>query len=163
MRWVFLLVFLAIGAAAQANDEPEFDPSILEACLADAEIADKLDCVGKVSARCMESEIGDTTIGMSFCIGKEFELWDARLNTAYQSAMAVSEDSDSRNQGLGAEKQAPLLKEMQRSWIAFRDATCAFERSQFGSGTGGGPAEISCLLRMTARQAEYLDGFTLPD
>lgn len=160
--WVYPLIFLANGAMAQEFVEPDFDPSILESCLADATIEDKTDCLRKASAQCMETENGYTTIGMTYCTGEEYDLWDARLNAAYQEAMTVSKDYDTREQVAGVEMQAPLLKEMQQKWIAFRDAACAFERSQWGGGSGGGPATMSCMLEMTARQAEYLRSFRLP-
>ena len=41
---------------------------------------------------------------------------------------------------------------MQRKWIDFRDAACAFEASKWGGGTGGGPAATQCHLTLTAQQ-----------
>jgi uncharacterized protein YecT (DUF1311 family) len=46
---------------------------------------------------------------------------------------------------------------MQRAWIGYRDAACAYEESQWGGGTGGGPASVDCAMRLTARQALALE------
>ena len=46
---------------------------------------------------------------------------------------------------------------MQRAWIEYRDATCAYEAAQWGGGTGAGPAFAGCLMRLTAEQALYLE------
>ena len=46
---------------------------------------------------------------------------------------------------------------MQRAWIGWRDATCDYERAQWGGGTGGGPATVACLMRLTGEQALYLE------
>jgi uncharacterized protein YecT (DUF1311 family) len=59
--------------------------------------------------------------------------------------------------GSAAPSQGDALKNMQRAWIAYRDATCDYERSHWGGGTGGGPATVSCLMYMTAEQALYLE------
>jgi uncharacterized protein YecT (DUF1311 family) len=58
-------------------------------------------------------------------------------------------------------EHAQALRDMQRAWIGFRDATCAFERAYWGGGTGGGGtggglAQVSCLMQMTGEQALYL-------
>ena len=52
---------------------------------------------------------------------------------------------------------AVALRAMQRAWIGFRDATCDYERSLWGGGTGGGPATAACLMRMTGEQTLYLE------
>jgi uncharacterized protein YecT (DUF1311 family) len=52
---------------------------------------------------------------------------------------------------------APALQEMQRAWIAFRDTTCQYEVTQWGGGTGSGPAFADCRMRTTARQALTLE------
>ena len=47
--------------------------------------------------------------------------------------------------------------EIFKRWIGYRDATCDYERSQWGGGTGGGPATLGCLMRLTGEQTLYLE------
>ncbi len=117
-------------------------------------------CVGVSANACMaDSDMGDTTVGMSGCLSYELDYWDARLNTAYRSLMkrAKSQDAEMRELGSSAPSLEQGLREMQRAWIPWRDSTCDFERAQWGGGTGGGPATYSCLLRLTGAQALYLE------
>jgi len=58
---------------------------------------------------------------------------------------------------MAAPAQAEALRDMQRAWIAFRDATCTYEASQWSGGTGQGPAYEGCVMRMTAEQTLYLE------
>ena len=46
---------------------------------------------------------------------------------------------------------------MQRAWIGYRDAACAYEASQWGGGTGAGPAAVGCMMTLTGRQALALE------
>ena len=96
---------------------------------------------------------------MSACFEAERVYWDTRLNAAYGQARAKAKTADAEMKALGsaAPSQAEALRAMQRSWIAYRDATCDYERSLWGGGTGGGPATVSCHMYLTARQARYLE------
>ena len=49
------------------------------------------------------------------------------------------------------------LREMQRSWITYRDARCGFEFAQWDGGTGQGPALLACLMVATAEQTLVLE------
>ena len=69
---------------------------------------------------------------------------------------AKSADEDTAMYQPELPKQAEALRDMQRAWITFRDAACDYERSQWGGGTGGGPATLACLMRMTGEQALLL-------
>ena len=81
-----------------------------------------------------------------------------RLNEVYAEVRAVDRASDAEMKELGATVpiKETALRDMQRAWIAFRDATCAYEYSHWGGGTGGGPAYSACFLEMTARQTLVL-------
>jgi len=98
---------------------------------------------------------GSTNVGMGFCYGAERDDWDARLNASYTQLMAIEKAIDAELEQLGsaAPKTAPVLRDMQRAWIAFRDASCNYEGSQWGGGSGTGPAMSLCAMRMTAEQA----------
>jgi len=58
--------------------------------------------------------------------------------------------------GSAAEPAAPVLKQAQRDWIAFRDSSCKFQSIRYQGGTAGGPAAATCLMQMTGEQALHL-------
>ncbi len=149
-------LFCAVPAAAQ---DLVFDIGPTLSCLAGTEDYDlRHACIGEAANRCMEATPGGySTVGMSGCIDAELQYWDARLNASYQELMAQERADDAELAGTSAPAKAPRLRDTQRAWIPFRDATCDYERSQWGGGTGGGPATVGCLLRMTAEQTLYLE------
>ena len=156
------LALAATLAAPAPAQELAFDPGRITACLDGATTrAAREACIGIAAESCMaETPGGSSTVGMGACLQRELAWWDARLNANYRRAMAEARDFDAgmtdAERG-GARPVARALRAMQRAWIPFRDATCAYERSFWTTGTGAGPAELSCLLRMTARQALYLE------
>lgn len=154
IRLAACLILAAGGAQAQ---DIAFSIAGTQACIAEG--YDPQSCAGTSANDCMESPGGYSTVGMGYCLEQEWLYWDERLNTAYTALRADLADMDREMQeyGSNAPSQADALREMQRAWIPFRDATCDFERSQWGGGTGGGPATIACLLQMTARQTLYLE------
>lgn len=159
MRPVLLAAsLLASSAAAQ---EVRFSPAATDACVAQAvTLEGKRGCLGVSAQQCMGAGSGgSTTIGMMDCLDQEREYWDARLNAAYKAVRAKARASDAEldNWGSSAPRTAPALKQMQRAWITYRDTTCEFERAQWGGGSGGGPAVLSCLMRLTGEQALYLE------
>ena len=96
---------------------------------------------------------GQSTAGMGGCLDAEWQWWDARLNTAYKDLMALHRAEDAAAQGSFAPPLAPALRDMQRAWIAWRDARCGYDAAQWGGGTGAGPASAACLMETTAQQA----------
>ncbi len=156
---------VATGATASAEDVKGFTPAATEQCLASmVEGQWPNTCIGSSANLCMETtEGGWSTVGMSKCLNEELQYWDARLNAAYQTVRAKRKATDKEMADLGsaAASQGEALLAMQRAWIAYRDATCDYERSQWGGGTGGGPATVSCHMYMTANQALYLEADAL--
>ena len=139
-----------------------FSPEATEACLAatGGSVWARMDCVGASAEVCIEdTEGGYSTVGMGACIWAEHEYWDARLNAAYGELLARPAEGDAENHEYqpNLPSMEDALREMQRAWIPFRDATCAYERSLWGGGTGGGPAAADCLMQETARQALRLE------
>lgn len=153
-----LLVALLAAPAAAQNLTYSNDATL--SCLAGAGPGPgRMACVGASADTCMSATpSGDTTVGMGGCLDLERRFWDGELNRAYGDLMARARAQDAEMQEIGATvpKLVPALRDMQRGWIAFRDLTCDFERAQWGGGTGGGPATLSCLMRLTAQQAMYL-------
>lgn len=142
-----------------AAQELQFDPASLDACLESiSDGAQSNDCIGLAAAACMGQPMGQTTPGMGFCLGAEHDLWDAKLNAAFQTLRAdyAAQDADRFE---GAPALAEALRDMQRGWIAFRDARCSFEAAQWYGGTGSSPAFLGCVMQMTAEQTLYLWSF----
>ncbi|MFL1547406.1 lysozyme inhibitor LprI family protein [Pseudomonas sp. O39] len=97
---------------------------------------------------CMDG--ANTTATMVSCNATETKLQDERLNKAYKTALAAQE---------GNRKQR--LQNVQRLWIKYRDANCAFA----GSATGGSIDQFNgsnCLLDMTRTRAQELENLVGP-
>ncbi|SDQ57520.1 Uncharacterized conserved protein YecT, DUF1311 family [Pseudomonas grimontii] len=98
--------------------------------------------------KCMDG--ANTTADMVGCNVKETKVQDARLNRAYKTALAAQE---------GTRKQQ--LQDLQRLWIKYRDANCAFA----GSATGGTIDQVNgtgCVLGMTQTRAQELEDLVGP-
>ena len=166
MRGVLRLsvfVCLAAGGAA-AQDLPYSDAATADCIAAAPGTMEKRACIGASADACMAAAPdGGTTVSMGGCLDRELSFWDGVLNANYQSARARARETDAEMQRIGASVQGleAALRDMQRAWIAYRDATCEFERAQWGGGTGGGPAVVDCLMRMTGVQALYLGDASL--
>ncbi|WP_417727554.1 lysozyme inhibitor LprI family protein [Roseovarius sp.] len=154
-----LLIFLALAVPAKAQ-ELVFDIAPVEACI---RAGGGETCAGKAADLCVDATPGGyTTVGMGACTGRELSHWDGWLNIVYQQLYAKLAAEDAAFQS-HAPKQAEALRDMQRAWIGFRDAKCSYEASQWGGGTGAGPASVSCHLQETARQMLYLQSNQLGD
>lgn len=151
-------LFLPVAGKAQDQDF-KMRLEFAEQCLEGKAGADRYACVGLAANDCQEiNEGGGTTVGMGYCINRELEWWDGRLNAAYGelSARETADDAEAKSGGWSVPEKLPALKEMQRKWIAYRDALCEHEAVQWGGGTGSGPAYLACLMAETARQSFVL-------
>ncbi len=79
------------------------------------------------------------------CLNAEIKRQDQRLNTNYKAAMQTLEKSRKQD-----------LKRIQRLWIKYRDAKCAFFYHPH-SGSGGLMDEQQCILEETIRRADELE------
>lgn len=159
---------LALTPVTSASVSPAlaFNAGATESCVAKETSARDtksghavLDCVGLAAQACMENPGGETTLGMMECLKAEWSYWDGRLNTAFAKRVADAKENDAElnRTGFSGPKIEPSLRNMQDAWIAYRDAACLYERSQWMGGTGGGPATLDCHMQETARQALKLD------
>lgn len=124
------------------------DDAAVDACLARAEAAGThgRSCIGIVADPCLDH--GDpSTAGMVACYGREAEVWDARLNAAYRSAMASLPPAT-----------AQKLKAVQLSWIETRNLSCRFYDALHEGGTIARPLMADCTNRATAERYFYLKG-----
>lgn len=150
----------AAGRAALAQETP-FTPQATEACLAAAtEEGVKAACLGLSANACMAAQPGGpSTAGDGACYAAETAYWDRRLNADYAELLKLEEAQAAEDAAAPAPQASPVeaLRTMERAWIAYRDAACAYEYSTWGGGTGGGPAQELCLLTLTGRQALDLE------
>ncbi|MDO5613938.1 MAG: lysozyme inhibitor LprI family protein [Paracoccus sp. (in: a-proteobacteria)] len=151
LRYAMIVAASLVALPAAAQDRPHYDPEILTACLGVREGDSRAACIGIASARCMDS----STAGMTECLAQETAQWDDMLNAAYQSMLdtAQADDAEMDRLGVDAAPTEPLLRDMQRAWMAYRDAACAYEASKWQGGTNAGPATQSCAMSLTGRQA----------
>lgn len=130
-----------------------FDIAPVEACL---QAGGGEECAGLAAAQCIDASPGGyTTVGMGACTDYERAAWDGWLNEVYRALSAKLKAQDAEAMSF-APKQAEALRDMQRAWIGYRDAKCSYVASQWGGGTGAGPASVTCHLHETARQMIYL-------
>jgi uncharacterized protein YecT (DUF1311 family) len=106
-------------------------------------------CIGVVSTACIQAEGNMSTAAMTTCYEREANVWDARLNAAYQKLLANGDGED----------VAEEYRKVQRTWMAFRDASCAQPAIVF-KGTMAVPMSAYCRLEKTARQALWLGGWS---
>ena len=152
-----LRIVLALPAAlwlappAWAGDSSGLDPARIDQCLADAStVGRQLDCAGVGQESCLayaEAEHGDIdpVDRQLNCLDAEWQVWETRLTETYDELKAVEEERGAQ----GAE----ALVTMERGWIAFRDARCAYEGI---TKSDGAVAEVGCKLNETARQVILL-------
>lgn len=152
-----LAIVIALLSSPVSGQELLFDSSIVQGCLNVANSAQaKLSCIGRSADYCMLATTGgQSTFGMSGCLSAEANWWDGQLNQTYQSMMAEARRIDADKPEY-APSQSVALRAMQRAWIPFRDAKCGFAMSQWAGGTGGGPANASCVMQETAEQTLFL-------
>ncbi|MGB0901394.1 lysozyme inhibitor LprI family protein [Halocynthiibacter sp.] len=150
---IIVLAVLILGQPVLAQDI-SFDESLSLSCYYESGEpghASQDDCVGVSANACMETPGGASTVGMGFCLQAEHQMWDALLNEAYTNLRTRLAENDA-NTDEGAPNQVDALRDMQRAWITYRDANCAFERSLWGNGSGAGMAQLACLMNETAQQ-----------
>lgn len=158
------VIMMFCGGAAQAEGLV-FDPSHSLECAnrvfasPTPNLSRANACITLSSERCvMDTQGGNSTAGMAGCADRGHQMWDAELNRIYhilreQEARATEQNRRISDRIPSSEE---ALVDMQRAWITYRDARCSYAYSQFGGGTGGGPALTGCLETMTGEQALYL-------
>jgi len=99
-------------------------------------------------SQCMDK--ATSTLAMSACIQAETTLQDARLNRVYKQLMAKLE---------GARQKT--LRDVQRTWIKFRDDNCAFQ-ARLSEGTVGHLEGGLCVMDLTRERAAELERILSP-
>jgi uncharacterized protein YecT (DUF1311 family) len=156
MRLLAILVLAGSPVWANEHEVAKYG-HILQSCYdATADVDAKAECLGSMSTACMETEDdGQTTMGMTWCMSAEANVWDGYLNQEYQTARKWAKAADEIEAASfpNFAVRAEALLKAQRAWIAFRDAECGLEYAQWGAGSMRNIAYADCLMRMTAERA----------
>jgi len=99
-------------------------------------------------SQCMDK--ASSTVAMSSCIQAETQLQDQRLNRVYKQLTSKLESGPQKS-----------LRDVQRQWIAYRDANCKFHVQA----SGGTLAQLEggmCVLDMTRERAAELERILSP-
>ncbi len=126
---VFSAQELAIKTKPSSNS-----PSNLETNLKERD-----ESQGRVD-ECMQKD--SSIAGMVECIDAEFAVQDKILNENYKKAMSILNDENKK-----------ILKDIQRKWVAYKEAKCAFYPQQ---GTIYLIIAADCYLQMTKERATEL-------
>lgn len=140
----YMFCLSALLAAPTMAQDLIFSTQAVDQCLATGQTEA---CIGLSAQACQRSTPGgESTVGMVGCLDRETSYWDGALNYYYQDLRKRDPD------------RAGSLQEVQRAWIAFRDATCGYEADAYSGGTIVGIIAADCYLRMTGRQTLFLRG-----
>ena len=103
-----------------------------------------------------------TQLAMTYCAEQDWNAADVKLNAAYKLAMAVLKGIDS-NLDAADQGAAIALRNAQRAWVPFRDATCDAEGWAYHGGSAEPMVIYACRARVTAARAEELNNMAAVD
>lgn len=149
-------VWLALAGAAVSQEDVVFSFHHVDACFA---TGGWTECIGAAAERCMEdTPLGHATPVVNACLDLEREWWDNALNIAYRELIELERAADNELAEFHDHRPSgvTMLRDMQRAWMAYRDATCGYEEFQWYGGTGATGAYLGCNLRLTGQQVLFL-------
>ena len=165
MKHAMILAALAVWPQIATAQEGDYDPAATQSCLAAAKGLDgQRACVGVSAEACADAATGGfSTRSMTGCMASEYGFFDEMLNVEYAKVRELAADLDKQDNGTSFDdvSMGDRLVQMQRAWIVYRDATCAYERRQFDGGTIGELIHVDCLATLTAEQAFRLQNNVL--
>ncbi|MDT8856110.1 lysozyme inhibitor LprI family protein [Paracoccaceae bacterium Fryx2] len=112
------------------------------------------------AAQEVDCEAAEVQMELTFCAEQDWNAADKALNVTYKAARDVMRNIDA---GLpearrGAEMQ---LRDAQRAWVTFRDATCSAEGYAYHGGSIEPMVIYACRARLTWQRAEDLDAIAV--
>ncbi|AKS46621.1 Uncharacterized conserved protein YecT, DUF1311 family [Octadecabacter temperatus] len=155
MKHLLSVLLIALAAPSAAQDF-NIDPHLIDRCLA---INDEtpMRCVGRQADVCAQRNGGGADMVISACLAAEAEVWDGFLNNSYARVLEHAKTHEGMDVGYEQGQLTDAVRDMQRAWIAYRDATCGHALARaMPFGSGAGPAANECQLRETARQVFQL-------
>lgn len=87
----------------------------------------------------------ESQLAMNICSAKDYDREDAKLNKSYKELIGMLDAKDKEK-----------LKEVQLSWIKFRDLQCEYDASKYDGGSIQPLIRSSCLLQMTKQRNKDL-------
>ncbi|NND17572.1 MAG: DUF1311 domain-containing protein [Silicimonas sp.] len=155
MRAFVLILMLAGPVSATEHGVADYGHLLNDCYVSATETEARTACLGMMSTACMDSQDGGhTTLGMTSCLSAEAAVWDGHLNAEYRATRdwARAADEDEATHFPEFAVRAEKLLEAQRAWIAFRDAECALDYAEWGSGSMRNIAYADCMMQMTAER-----------
>jgi uncharacterized protein YecT (DUF1311 family) len=103
-----------------------------------------------IEASCYKDCESSTTSNPDYkaCVARAADKADAALNQAYKDMLGAVRAAG-KEMGQASDIQAGNLKDAQKQWIAYRDASCTFEDSLAFGGTAIGGNYSSCLCALS--------------
>jgi Lysozyme inhibitor LprI len=114
---IAVIVSMPGAGVAQTNDQPSAaERQAIRSCVSRAvqNNGSHLPCIGTVSRPCIDKPGNSSTSGMKLCLNRENAVWDQMLNENYQKLRKSL-----------TPKGVKLLKDIQRTWIKWREAKCS--------------------------------------
>jgi uncharacterized protein YecT (DUF1311 family) len=87
----------------------------------------------------------ETQLAMNTCAARDYEREDARLNKNYRELVGKLEPA-----------RRGKLRDVQLTWLKFRDQQCDFQTAQYEGGSMFSMVNSMCLLEMTKQRNKDL-------
>lgn len=89
-----------------------------------------------------------TQTDMNICSDLAYQKADEELNVTYKKALKILEGSDAA--------QIEKFKEIQRSWIKYRDLNCDYAVSNYEGGTIAPLIYATCMTELTQERTKQI-------
>lgn len=141
-------------APVMAQDALRFDPGLIESCLADE---GGNDCIGVAAHACVaDTPGGNSNAGMIDCFSREADWWEAAMEEAFEALLESEKLGDewaaSQPDGASRPSGVQTIRDVQRAWADWRDASCIYERLEWWRGSAERLVGAFCRLQMTGEQ-----------
>ena len=149
-------------AAAQTSRTGPYEDGF-SACLA-TEAPEA--CMGRAAEACMAAEEGgQTTLGMTRCLGMEGVLWSWAISRETTQMLHRLRAIDARNREFHGEAYsgaAEALAVSRAAWEAWAEAECALDFARWGAGSHRNVAAGQCRLALSAARLTRLRSLLEP-
>lgn len=149
---------IALLWAAPTLAQTPFDPAPTADCVAGGGGAG---CVGLAAQACMPADPADLA-GAESCLRAEAAWWQAAHDDAYAAALAWMQGRDSATWEIPPPSAAEGLRDMERAWLAWRDARCGLERTRWWEHPAAEQHWLICMMQATAADMDVLTALAAP-